>query len=624
MVPIEQLSDSLKFILQQAISDHKSGRLTEAEQGYRQILQAQPKHAKANFNLGILALQFQAPAIAKPFFLAALESDPSLEQFWVACIEVSLQLGEQESARQLWRKANNALGQKDTLKALEPRLSPDAVTRAESLYQCGQKLRDKGYLLEAEHCWRKAMELQPSLSIHWYELCASIRHLNEAIALVESGKLPQAQALLKSILNHDYSWLAHSALLFSLLHDANISEDEIFSAHQDFGVQAERLWPLNSSKHENSTDPERNLRIGFVSGDLRNHPVAGFLEPILPHLANRPFQLYAYSNYPTEDSVSSRLRSYIYQWRNIYSLDDDTAAQLIRSDGIDILIDLSGHTAYNRLPLFARKPAPVQASWIGYPGTTGLRTVDYYFASNDQIKFSGLQEQFVEELISLPSVISFHPLRDAPEVNTLPALNNGHLTIASFNRLNKINDVTLSLWARVLGTLPSAYLILGGIDQASEKEMLARCLSQGINRQQLIFYPRIELQDYLRLHHKVDLLLDTYPYGGGSTTLYGLWMGVPTLTLAGPTLASRQGLSALYALGLEDFVATSLEDYVCKAVTWSGQLDELSRIRNGLRAELAGNISVNQPSAILADGLKKAWRTIWRRWCHQETTQAVP
>lgn len=618
MTPTELTTDPLQALLEKAITHHQAGRLPEAEQTYRKILQTDPGHTQANFNLGVLALQLQKPALAQPLFAAALESDPKQEQCWQACIEVSLQLGELESARRLWLEARETLGDREALLAFEPRLSPDALAQAESLYQRGQRLRRQGYLLEAELCWRQAMRLQPRLTSEWQELCASLTRLNAAIALTETGELAKARTQLQDILDQEHSWLAHSALLFCMLHDTDACVEDMSSAHRGFGEQAEQYWPLNATVHANPADPERPLRVGFVSGDLRNHPVAAFLEPVLRHLQGRPFQLYAYSNCPKEDEVSARLRGYLHEWRNIYTLNDEAAAQLIQSDGIDILIDLSGHTAYNRLPLLARKPAPLQASWLGYPGTTGLRAIDYYFLSGDKLRFGPLQDQFTEKLIGLPAVVPFQPLTDAPPVTPLPALSNGYMTFASFNRISKVNDATLALWGRVLAALPESRLLLGGLDQAGMEEALTRCLKQGMDRQRLILYPRMGLQDYLCLHHRVDLLLDTYPYSGGTTTHYGLWMGVPTLTLAGPTLPSRQGASHLCAMGLDAFVATDQETYVSRAVAWANQLDELARVRAGLRSRLMDSEPRDSAGASLAQALANAWRTIWRRWCRGE------
>lgn len=624
MTPTKLAADRLQALLEKAISHHQAGRLTEAEQSYRKILQTHPGHTQANFNLGVLALQRQKPAQAQPFFASARENDPGQEQCWQACIEVSLQLGELESARRLWLEARETLGEREALLALEPRLSPDALDRSDSLYRQGQQLRRQGYLLEAELCWRQAMSLQPRLTSAWQELCASLTRLNTAIALSETGESAKARGQLQNILGQEHSWLAHSALLFGMLHDAEVSVAEISSAHRGFGERAEQYWPLNTRTHANPADPERPLRVGFVSGDLRNHPVAAFLEPLLRHLRGRPFQLYAYSNCPKEDEVSTRLRSHLHQWRNIYTLDDDAAGQLIQRDGIDILIDLSGHTAYNRLPLFARQPAPVQASWLGYPGTTGLRAVDYYFLNGDKLRFGPLQDQFTETLISLPATVPFQPLADAPPVGPLPALSNGHMTFASFNRISKVNDATLALWAKVLSAVPEARLLLGGFDQAGMEEALARCLEQGMDRRRLILCPRTGLQEYLRLHQRVDLLLDTYPYSGGTTTHYGLWMGVPTLTLPGPTLPSRQGASHLCAMGLEAFVATDPETYVSRAVAWAGRLGELAEVRAGLRSRLQDGESPGDSGASLAQALENAWRTIWRHWCQGEPAASLP
>lgn len=613
------LSDLSSGLLDQAIVDHQAGRLTQAEAAYRRIIEACPTHPQACFNLGVLLLQQQGPGAAKPLFAKAARGAPQQPACWQAYLEVLLQLDELDEARRVWLEAHRALGEHECLQALVPRLDPHAKAEADELHRRGRLLREQGYLLEAELCWRQAMRLQPKMVDSWQELCAAVTRLSSAVELVESGGLAAAQTQLRELLQQEYSWLGHSALLFCLLHDAAAPVADVVAEHRRFGLHAERLWAASIPKHTNVRDPERVLRIGFVSGDLRKHPVATFLEPVLQHLQDRALRLYAYSNYPGEDEVSARLRGRFVVWRNIHALDDAAAAQLIDSDGIDILIDLSGHTSYNRLPLFARKPAPVQASWIGYPGTTGLGAVDYYFLLGDQSRYSPLQEQFVEQLVALPAVVPFQALSDAPPANRLPALLRGHLTLASFNRIGKVNDESLALWGAVMAALPDARLLLGDVSPTDTETVLARCRRQGIDERRVTLLPRVGLQDYLRLHHEVDLLLDTFPYSGGSTTLYGLWMGVPTLTLAGPTLASRQGMANLRSVGLDAFVASDRADYIGKVVSWAARLEELDGIRAVVRPRLAGQ----RPGQVLADGLYTALRSIWRRWCRGEPAEPL-
>ena len=257
--------------------------------------------------------------------------------------------------------------------------------------------------------------------------------------------------------------MAHSNLLFCLSHEEAISAQALFAEHCRFGEQFEGPLRANWPAHRNGRDPARCLQIGFVSGDLRNHPVAYFLEPLLAHLGASPaLALHAYYNRAVEDSVSVRLRAQMKHWHRIAGLSDAALAEKISSDGIDILIDLAGHTAENRLLTFARKPAPVQVSWIGNPGTTGLSAMDYYLADRHFLPPGEFDGQFTEKLVYLPATAPFLPDDKAPPVNALPALNNGYVTFGSFNRISKLRPSAIALWARLLRALPSARMVLGG------------------------------------------------------------------------------------------------------------------------------------------------------------------
>ncbi len=337
---------------------------------------------------------------------------------------------------------------------------------------------------------------------------------------------------------------------------------------------------------------------------------------MLAHLASYPqLSLHAYYNNVIEDAVTRRLRGYLTHWHSIVGMPDDALAQKIRDDGIDILIDLSGHTGKHRLLAFARKPAPVQASWIGYPGTTGLSAMDYYLADRFFLPPGQFDGQFTEKIsVRLPAIAPFLPHESAPPVNALPALNNGYMTFGSFNRLSKITRSVIALWAQLLRALPDSRMLLGAMSQDGNYTTLIEWFAQeGIERERLDFHVRSDMNVYLEKHHNVDICLDTFPYNGGTTTCHALWMGVPTLTMTGSTPAGRAGVAVMGHAGLDAFVAHDAADFVQKGLSRAGDLAALSDIRMGLRERFARS-AMGQP-AVVAEGLARALRIIWQRWC---------
>jgi protein O-GlcNAc transferase len=324
--------------------------------------------------------------------------------------------------------------------------------------------------------------------------------------------------------------------------------------------------------------------------------------------------LHAYYNNVLADAVTARLRASVKHWNPVATLSDRELAQKIVDHRIDILIDLSGHTARNRLRVFAHRPAPIQVSWLGYPGTTGLRAMDYYLADRHWLPPGELDAQFTEKLVYLPDRWAFLPHATAPAVNALPALGAGHVTFGTFNRLGKLNPSTLRLWAPLLHAMPGTRILLGGMSSDSEqRQLIDGFAAEGMARERLIFHRRGTMDSYLALHHRVDLCLDTYPYAGGTTTMHALWMGVPTLTLAGPTSFGRAGAGILGQLGLEGFVATNAGDFLEKGVYWAGHLAALAEIRSSLRARLQQ--SPERQTDRIVSQLETALRHMWRRWC---------
>jgi protein O-GlcNAc transferase len=406
----------------------------------------------------------------------------------------------------------------------------------------------------------------------------------------------------------------HSDLLFILSHSPTLAADALFAEHCRFGALLEdplrSKWPA----HSNLKDPERCLRIGFVSGDLQNHAVATFIEPVLARLSLRPgVELHAYYNNVIEDSYTVRLRGCFKRWHPASALSDEELAKKIQDDRIDILIDLSGHTALNRLRALARKPAPIQVSWIGYPGTTGLRCIDYYFADRHWLPPGQFGRHFTEKLVYLPATAPFQPHASSQAVNALPALATGSLTFGSFNRIAKISAATLRVWSALLRALPDAKMMLAGMPPDGAQGLVERFAANGIGAERLSFHARRGMEEYLALHHQMDICLDTYPYTGGTTTYHALWMGVPTLTVAGLTPPARQGAAIMGQVGLDGFTAADEADFVEKGIYWAHHLAELAAVRAGLR-ERCRQSPVLQPDLIV-DAFERSLRRMWQRWC---------
>jgi predicted O-linked N-acetylglucosamine transferase (SPINDLY family) len=436
-----------------------------------------------------------------------------------------------------------------------------------------------------------------------------------ANTLLDMGRISDAKvSYRKALSTNPHNASVHSNLLFCLLHDETEDATNLLAEYRKFGEKFGAPLPDDHS-HHNLRNPDRCLEVGFVSADFRNHAVAFFIAPVLAHLAeSRQLTLHDYSNCKVEDSVSERLRTHFKYWHPSASLNNDALEEKIRADKIDILIDLSGHSGDNRLLTFARKPAPVQASWIGYPATTGLPSMDYYLADRFLLPEGQYDDQFTEKIVRLPANVPFLPYQDAPPINALPALKNGRITFGSFNRLSKLNRTSIALWAKLLRALPESRMLLAAMPEDGKYETLTEWFTQeGIALDRLSFHTRCVLKDYLALHHQVDICLDTVPYNGGTTTFHALWMGVPTLTLAGNTLPSRVGIGILGHLDLQTFVARSAEEFVQIGLSWSDNLAALSDLRNGLRERFL-NSAIGQP-AMIATGLELALRIMWKRWC---------
>jgi len=546
--------DGVDVMMNLALALHERGRLDEAEALFSDVLKRQPENLRALVNRGLLLNQ---------------RGDPEAET--------------------LLRRAR-ALGAHDHRVALA----------------LGAYLRDRDQHEEALPLLEEVLAADPA-----NQACLSAL----SVCYLGVGRHEEATALFRRLHASGTTHLgALGIVLFVGSHVADIGPEELYRLHRRYGeliedsVTPHAFW-------ENDRDPARRIRVGFVSGDLRRHAMSAFLLPLWEGLDRAGVEIFAYSNHRTQDETTARLRALTDGWFEIAGVGDEKVADRIRQDRIDVLVDLSGHTAFNRLGVFAYHAAPVQMSWGGYPATTGLARIDYYLADAACVDAGPLDNQFSESLLLLPASASFVPSDTAPDVSPLPSSEGRAFTFGSFNRMSKVTPATLALWADVLLATPGSELLVGAIDEPNRVRAIEAFERAGIAPERIRFQPRVGMSDYLAAHGQVDLLLDTWPYAGGTTTCYGLWMGVPTVTLVGETTPTRTGAVILAKLGMESFVARDRDAFVRTAAHWAhaDRTAELASIRRGMRERLAAS-SLGSPS-IANQGFEDAVRAAWQRWC---------
>lgn len=566
------------------------GRLQEAEAIFRHALQIAPDYVNAYRSLGATSSHLGRLDDAERYYRQAIAIDPHHALTHCNLGTTLHLLGRLENAEVNYRKSIN--------------LNPNDASAHCNL---GAVMQHLGQLDAAEVCYRDALRIAPNYALAYSNL---------GIILQVLGRLDEAITCMRQALTIDpNSSSAHTNLLYCLSQSGTKSAMELFSEHCRFGEKFEAPLKKYWHTHKNTKISDRRLKIGFISGDFRNHAVSSFIAPILAYLStSQELTLNAYYNHSINDNITNLLKGYFDSWCPIVNLSDSLVAEKITSDEIDILIDLSGHTANNRLLAFARKLAPIQVSWIGYPGTTGLTAMDYYFSDRYLLPIGKFDSQFTEKIVRLPGSVSFLPSELAPSVNVLPAIANGYLTFGSFNRLSKISPEVVAVWSKLMRSIPTSKLLIGAMPEVGKYDTLIEWFKQeGIALERLNFYQNTNIESYLSLHQKIDICLDTFPYNGGTTTLNAIWMGVPTLTIAGDTVASRSGASVMGHVGLESFIVSDSMDFHRMGLFWASHIEELAGIRSNLREQFSKS-AFGQPK-LIATGIEQALRTMWKRWC---------
>ncbi|MCA7996071.1 tetratricopeptide repeat protein [Burkholderia cepacia] len=508
-------------------------------------------------------------------------------------------------------RARNRLAEADEQCKRLLQLQPDhaEAMRIRGLVLFALRRRD-----EALAACRRAVELAPGAAAP----CGTL-----GFVLLELGATQEAIGWLKrSIEINPTDSVTYSSMLFCIAHSSDFGPQALLAEHRKFGERYDNQKRKRAAVFSNLRDPARKLQVGFVSGDLFSHAVASYAVPVIEHLAADPgIAMHFYHNHFEEDHTSERFKAHATTWRNVAGMSDSAFLERVRNDGIDIVIDLSGHTGRNRLVALAQRAAPVQASWIGYPATTGLAAMDYYLTDRFVAPHGAFDDQFVEQLVRLPAIAPFMPAPNCPPVNVLPALHNGYTTYASFNRLNKLSPHVIEVWARVLHADPTARMALGALDNDRDQQTLTEWFAAaGIDANRLTFHRRSSIPVYMQQHHGVDLCLDAFPYTGSTTTLNALWMGVPTVTIPGATMAGRGSAGWLQHVGLDAYIATDEDDFVARALALGRDTAALQALRAGLRAR-CGESAAFRP-AVVAAGLSSALRTMWTRWCAGEPATA--
>lgn len=567
---------------------HRLGNHEEAARALDQSLTLDPLQYEALVNASTSATGAGDPAAAVRFAERALAVRPEGVEALFALGNAAAAAGDDGAAAAAYRRAIALVG-----------------SNVDLFLNLGNVLIRGGNAAEGALVLQRALDLQPN---------NAAVHLNLARALHDLGETVAARAHFRTASDLAPALgEAHSAYLFSLAHDETIAPEAAFAEHLRIGDIIEGPVKASWRGHDNDPDPERELRLGFVSGDLREHPVAYLIEPIWRGLQGRRVRIFAYSNIRATDAVNQRLRALAHEWVQIERLSDEALCERIRADHIDVLFDLSGHTALNRLPVFARRPAPIQVSWIGYPGTTGLSAMDYRFVRGLGSNLKDADALFREKLVRF-RLRGLQPETSAPAVRPPPGLAAGHVTFGSFNRVSKIGESVIALWSRVLRELPTARLLLAAVPEARAQERLqAAFAAHGIGLERLDFRPRVPMQEYLSLHHEVDIALDTFPYTGGTTTSHALWMGVPVLTLVGRGLQQNQGAMILGALGMSDWMVQTEDAYVAKACAAATDWNALATLRRDLRERMTRTHLGSEDD--IGDEVELALRTVWKRWC---------
>lgn len=596
----------------------------EAVDIYQKALSIHPRSSDVCYELGLLLQNLERPEEAITYYQKAIDIKPDYFEAYNNLGNIYAQLGKVDEEETAYRKAlaikpsvaemhsnlGNALSKsgrwQESIDSYNQaiRIKP---AYAEAHYNLGAALKEQNKLEEAEASYRHALSLQPDYAKAYNNLAHILKDLGKPQDAADNYRKALA-------LKPDYPE-AHSNLLLAEQFIVGNSTETLFPMHRKWDEQQGQRYRKNWPIHANTRDPERRIRIGFVSPDLGHHPVGYFTVGLFENLSKQRFETVCYSDRRADD-MTHRIKAVCDLWRTTLGDSDENLSQHILNDGIDILVDLSGHTANNRLCVFVRKPAPLQISWAGYVGTTGLAAMDYLIS--DSYSTRAGEDKFCQEnVLRMPNgYVCYSPPDHMPDVGPPPSAQNGHVTFGSFNNPAKLSDPTIALWADILKRVDGARLLLkySYINSAPTIQRLTKLFQlHGIDASRLTFEGSSPHAQLLEKYNDVDIALDPFPYSGGLTTLEALYMGVPVITLPGQTFASRHSECHLQATGLPHLIATDPDDYVNRTVALANDSDRRADLRLNLRDQMHHSPACDAVKFTTA--FAAHMRDIWRDWC---------
>jgi predicted O-linked N-acetylglucosamine transferase (SPINDLY family) len=629
-----------------------------AIRSYEQALGSDPANPAANYNLGKLLHVRGELARAEELLTRALQHRPEFPEARIVLGSVLVSQGKWQQARTeleealrrrpddfgaLFHYANvlRALNRLDDARAVLQRalaIDPsnadahaalsdvlcaqsdlagataelEAVLRqrpdwADALHNYGCMLRRQLRLAEAESAFRRAVAAQPGHASAW-------RMLGEVLlAQCRTDEAFECYGLARRNCPEDFG--LESAELFALCGSERISDAELFTRHAAFGKRLEEAYAPRTGAFRNARDRERRLRIGYLSGDFRYHVVALFTLPVLERHDRTAYEVYCYSTTDMRDGYTQQVAALADVWRDAAALSTDQLTAAIAADEIDILVDLAGHSGIQQLAAMARRPAPVQATWLGYLNTTGLTRI-HYRISDRFADPPGIADRYhTEAVVRLPhSQWCYRPFLSPAVAPMPPCERNGYVTFGAFHQSNKMSPATRRLWAQVLAAVPDSRLMIVGAPRGRTEDDLRHDLAgPGVAGERITIVPYRALEDYLRGFAEVDIALDTTPYSGGTTTCDALWMGVPVITAPGSRSVSRSAASVLSSVGLSDWIATDAGDYVHRAARFAGEREVLAHLRGSLRERMRASPLMDEER--FTRDLEHAYRQMWRKWC---------
>jgi predicted O-linked N-acetylglucosamine transferase (SPINDLY family) len=635
------------------------GQLDAAVIAYRQAIALKPDYPEAHYNLGNALKdqgQFDAAIAA---YRQAIVLKPNYPEAWCNFGIALKAQGQLDAAIAAYRQAlalkpkmpevcnhlGNALRARGELKE-----AISAFHQALALYpsfpearnNLGNALNDQGQRDAAIAAYRQAIAMKPDYAEAYSNLANALRvsgqldqavaacrqavacnpnlpeaHNNLGTALKDQGELDAALAAFRqAVALAPDNAMIHSNLVYALHFHPGSDAQTLAGEHRRWNLRHAGPLQAHIPSHTNDRHPDRRLKIGYVSPDFRAQAESFFTVPLLEQHDHAAYEIHCYSSVIRPDQFTARLRQLADVWRDVPGVSDAALASIIRQDGIDILVDLTMHMAHSRLLLFARKPAPVQVTYLAYCSSTGLEAIDYRLSDPYLDPPGGDESVYSERTMRLPETYwCYQPMIAPPEIRPLPAVAQGHITFGCLNNFCKVSAPALAAWARLLRAVPNSQLLLHAHEGSHRQRLQERLAREGIEAHRVEFAGFMPIDQYFALYQRIDLALDTFPYGGGTTTCDALWMGVPVVSLAGQTAVGRGGLSLLSNIGLRELVAWSEEEYVGIAAALAGDLPRLSNLRATLRRRMEQSPLMDAPR--FARGVEAAYRQMWRQWCAQ-------